>query len=447
MIDQRAYGVAACRRVGRVSACWCLAFVFLSLHNSTSAAESLSGPVAARIFGEPFLADNVATIRQRAALLPETERFQFLVQWVLPGPSHPAFRMSGEFSPTRPLPTTNSQAEIQAVVGEQLGDEIVSPVFNLLDLAARTGRTEELLKLVAALDESPGSLPKRSRPSLLVLLHLELKDAAAAEQALGRLEEIAAKDTPTAMYDQWPETLVAYRCVKRFPEFDPVSDLLSMLLSKRLQKGIPAVDPAWFVQMWSIDRESEYQKLSQWNKVVSARPASEKSLRNWIPVARELASTCGRGFPQASWLWDGQECQHLGGHDDDYLFFRSPLRGDFSVEADLRGFNTTQVLTAGSVFGPHAPINMITGTFRSGAIVKPVDPPFHRTDKWIRYRTVVRNGVHETWLHGRLVNTRKSSGTRPGRRTDGRLPSKATLKTLSSKWPSHPLMVRQKVSE
>jgi hypothetical protein len=42
---------------------------------------------------------------------------------VLPGPSHPAFRMSGEFSPTRPLPTTNSQAEIQAVVGEQLGDE------------------------------------------------------------------------------------------------------------------------------------------------------------------------------------------------------------------------------------------------------------------------------------------------------------------------------------
>lgn len=124
-------------------------------------------------------------------------------------------------------------------------------------------------------------------------------------------------------------------------------------------------------------------------------------------MSRERASTCGRGFPEASWLWDGKECQHLGGHDDDYLFFRSPLRGEFSVEADLRGFNTTQVLTAGAVFGPHAAINMITGTFRSGAIVKPVDPPFHRTDKWIRYRSVVRNGVHETWLHGRLVDTRK----------------------------------------
>ncbi|MEO2015821.1 MAG: hypothetical protein ABGZ53_15775 [Fuerstiella sp.] len=67
-------------------------------------------------------------------------------------------------------------------------------------------------------------------------------------------------------------------------------------------------------------------------------------------------------------------------------------------------FNTTQILTAGTVFGPHTPKGVITGVFRSPAVVQTIDPPFHKTDKWIRYRSVIRDGVNETWLNGRLVN-------------------------------------------
>ena len=380
----------------------CVAALVISGRVDGFSAEPPLEHVAVRIFGERILADNVAEIRRQAAGLPDAERFEFLAEWVLPGSSHPSFRLTGEFSQTRPAAVTG---HLQPQ--DRSGGEIVSPVFDLLDLAAQTGRIEELKKRVAAIDVPQTGLQKSSRAALLIMLNLELLDVRTAEATLGTLYDAIAIDTPADMYDQWPETLVAWRCVKRYPDFEPVNDLLSILMTGRANRAIPAGAVEWFTHMSSLAREYQYRHDNQRRGESASNAAVDRQVRNWIPFSRERAYSNGKGFPWSSWKWDGSVCYHIGGHEDDYLYFRSPLRGDFCVEADLRGFNNAQILTAGTMFGTHTRADVVTGTFRSGGFAKPIDPPFHLTDEWIRYRCVIRNGECKTWLNGRLVDVRQ----------------------------------------
>ena len=397
---------AGLRFQARILTYVCSAAFMLFHQGDAFSAESTPRTAFNGIFGERLLASNVFEVRRRAAELPDAECFDFLSRWVLPSPLHSSIRLTGEFTQTRP-------ADIAGHIALEggSGGEIVSPVFDLLDLAARTGRIEELKKRIAAIPVPQSGLLKNSHTALLVLLNLEQMDAPAAEASLATLFAAVSKETPAQLYDQWPETLVAYRCVKRFPDFEPVSDLLGTLLMNRVHRGIPQSPSAhvWFVHIASLSREHQSWQIGQQRQRAAPDQAADRQLRNWIPLTREREDSCGRGFPLSSWQWDGRECQHVGGHDFDYVFFRSPLRGDFSVEADLRGFNTTQILSAGGVFGPRTPASIVKGDFRTGTVVEAIDPPLHRADHWIRYRSEIRNGVSKTWLNGRLVNVHELS--------------------------------------
>lgn len=58
----------------------------------------------AELFDDRVVASNVAAVRQRAARLPDAARFDQLLQWVLPSPTHITIRMNGEFTQTDPAP-------------------------------------------------------------------------------------------------------------------------------------------------------------------------------------------------------------------------------------------------------------------------------------------------------------------------------------------------------
>ncbi|MEO2014769.1 MAG: DUF1581 domain-containing protein [Fuerstiella sp.] len=100
--------------------------------------------------------------------------------------------------------------------------------------------------------------------------------------------------------------------------------------------------------------------------------------------------------------------ENLTSHDDDYLFFRIPLRGDFEIECDVSGFagRDTNLWVAGKWSGlvdTHRAYYV--GNFRN-ATRSLLDPPLRRTDDWIRYRAVVRQGVCTTYLNGRRIGER-----------------------------------------
>jgi|GEM_PF-6838134 len=119
----------------------------------------------AELFDERIVASNVAIVRQHAARLPDAERFDQLLQWVLPSLTHFTIRMNGEFTQTNPAPLNSSGLE-----GDDLqGGVQVSPVFDLLDLAKKSNRLHEFLKVVEAIPESASNQLSEMWPETLVV--------------------------------------------------------------------------------------------------------------------------------------------------------------------------------------------------------------------------------------------------------------------------------------
>ncbi len=265
----------------------CYALTWLHSPTELKAVGPLDTEVAEEVFGTQVLADNVAAIRRQAALLDADERFEFLAEWVLPGRRHSGFRLSGEFSQTWPAPIDGV-----APSDPHTGGELVSPMFDLLDVAVEKGRIAELRDRVAAVETSADGFQQRSKVALLPLLSLEAGDAEAAGSAFDVLFTVVSQDVPRSMADQWPETLVTARCLKRFPEFGPLSDLLAYLMTQRGLKQVPPREHDWFVFLSSLARDTTHPRRC----VPASRAAagSEKSHRcetgfrsvgKWQPVA------------------------------------------------------------------------------------------------------------------------------------------------------------------
>lgn len=379
--------------------CWNV-FVGLFVTAEVQAAEPLDAEVAAAVFGTQVLSENVAAVREQAALLDADQRFEVLAEWVLPGPRHSGFRLSGEFSQTRSAPITKS-----ANVGPDRN--LVSPVFDLLDAAVETGRVAELRDRVAAITDSANGLQQRSRAALLLMLGLETGDREAAGTSFDVIHKTALNLRPRSADELWPETLVAARCLERHSDFEPLGDLLGFLNSPQVRQSVPGHDIAWRVFVASLGFEHEALATRRASTPSDGQPRAFRSLERWIPVSREMASSCGRGIPVAAWQWDGVECRHLRGHTEDYLFYQSPLRGEFSIEADVLGYSTTQFLIGGELYGPGSPTELITGVFRTGSTTQPITPKLQGVDQWIRLRSNIKDGVNRVWVNGRLVNSRE----------------------------------------
>ena len=101
------------------------------------------------VFGDDFLSENVFAVRRRALALSPVERFEFLLAArVFPGkdPDHAGFRVTSDFTPTRPPPVALEPDTAEP----ELGGRIVSPVYDWLDTARELGRLAECRRRVEA---------------------------------------------------------------------------------------------------------------------------------------------------------------------------------------------------------------------------------------------------------------------------------------------------------
>lgn len=363
--------------------------------------ESRDGRVLNQLFGPEFIAENVRAIRRRALRLPVDERFDYLADWVLPGPNHSDFRVSAEFTPTDPSPLA-VELEPDRFGPEGRGGELVSPVFDLLDAAIATGRLDELRARIADTPEPEDEYQRRSRAALESLAALEAGDTDAALAPTDRLHALALHATPEREADMWPETLALHRGLQSRPPLPAVREMLGSLYSQRTDRGLPPGCENWHARLvWLMEswRLRERLQNQQWEEPLA--------LDEWIPVRRTSARPRGLGYPQSHWGRVGpNEVWHLRGHHEDYLFFRSPLRGDFEVAGEMRTELTTQLFAAGRYFGPRVnPEQLEVGDFRTGSLLEPIAPPFGRPDPWVRFRAVVRDGVRTIWLNGRPVHS------------------------------------------
>lgn len=342
------------------------------------------------MFDDSVISSNVLRIQQRARDIEnELARYHFLSDWVLPSYRQSNLRVSGQFVPGGLI-----DAETDAA-----GGVLVSPVFDLLEIANKLGRLEELRQQVVA-RQVMNSGQQRARTSLLILIELHRGNTDAAAVLMDEFVEQVTKFVPKSIHQQWPEMLVAYADVKHFPKSRVATDLIEFLHAQREQNGSPRNADALHVHTASLMG----QRLAQQQR--PGTPINRPTFSHWLPVERHRQQTRGAGFSGATWSWGAANGSHVTGHEDDYLFFDSPLRGDFEVDADIGSTGRTQVLSAGFLCGQTWRGDAIfEGNVRDGVKSRPLETPLAKREQWTHYRAIFRGEECEIFLNGRHIKT------------------------------------------
>lgn len=358
--------------------------------------------VRAKLFDEFVVANNVQQIQRRSPTLGDEARYEFLANWVLPSDTESRIRLSGLFVDSNQPNTAG----------------LVSPVFDLLDVAKQIGRLRTLQDRVVKID----SKDQRSKSALLLLIDLQLEDFDSAENHFDELYEVVKQTVVRTSHDQWPETLVVWRAAMQHPEFHSILDLLEYLYTTRVNKKIPA-DCGLLQAHYASLRGQVRARLSQTSAAINS-----PQFVDWVASERLRGSSVGAGYPTAKWQLYKGIGTHIAGHDDDYLFYRAPLRGNFEVEAELPANGQTQFLLCGRYIGPNSSRGggLNEGTLRSNMKKVELEPPLSKLEKWCRIRVVHRDNECQVSLNGIHVRTIEATqdtspwfGFRNGSRTYG----------------------------
>lgn len=210
------------------------------------------------------------------------------------------------------------------------GGELIAPA---IELAALAKELDKLPELVAAVEKVPETTPqlKRGRYAMLVLMSIAAEDF---NTAAAVLQELTPNRNPglsddLAQLDRWPEVIAAYEAM-RVPQLRPATvALLDVVLDSINRKGIG--------HEWDVIVRSGRQvaKMMLDKNEIDLPPAAGVSPKGqWAQGTLARATTRGSGLIPR-WRFEGSTAQHLGGHGNDLLYFQSPLRGKFTVEADL----------------------------------------------------------------------------------------------------------------
>lgn len=351
-----------------------------------------------RLLQEKFLAGNVSAVRRRALAMPVSDRFEFLSRWILPSLDHPGFRMTGEFTQTQPAPPAIEQVEAQ------LGGQVVSPVFDWLNAARELGRIAECRRRVKESVFPDEESQHRAQASLLMLLSLEERDATSVASDFEKLLSLLKAQTPVGIDDQWPETLVAIRGIHGFKDHQAVAELVSFL---HLQRA--AVSPPGGINLWHTHIAALFSQLQAQNAdEIKVDQKSSAGMKDWIPVTAARSNSRGPGYPNLAWNRYESTVAKTGGHVEDYLFYRSPLSGDFEVECDFPQpmQSTSLIMTDGKCLGVQGDFkHLAMGSFGAWARLQPLDNPLTYIGGSLRYRAVVRDKTCSVFFNGRQVQT------------------------------------------
>lgn len=384
--------------------------------------------------GDALLAQNVRHVRRAAAWMSPTQRFDYLARWVLPGPDHPTFRVSGEFRPLA-LPPPFIVASIQSgsfngkpkasVFGGQTtgtdafgfplneqnkesdtyGSRFESPVYDLLDTARELGRLDEVRKLLASHDEPRHRLQQRAYLALRALVSFEMGKVDDANSLLDRLYSLSMASAPSTLHDVWPESIVIHRLSGSVAGRRLIHDLLASVHQQWTLRSTPLGSEFWHTHIARLMGPF----LARTGDGSEEAVTWDSELREWIPAVRAKALSRGDGNADVDWQSNSLgEIHHLSGHQEELLLFRSPLRGDFEFTCEMGGQGTTQLYSAGSFIGPHTLTATETGTFRRGLVERPqVNPALERFDIWNSCRVTFRDGICSEFFNGRKVRSRQ----------------------------------------
>ncbi|RPI76239.1 MAG: DUF1583 domain-containing protein, partial [Planctomycetaceae bacterium] len=290
--------------------------------------------VRSAVLGELPMAKNLDAVLGRARRLPPADRYLQLRAWVLPSVTHGAVRLNGQLTPTDPPPAAGTKL---GPFRGHTGGTIEAPALLLVDTAREVGKLDELRTLAAA--PKPGNLTEnRAQVAFLALIELAAGQIDEAQKRLAELVTLLDRlDLSSGEEIRWAELVAAARGIENPATRSAARKILELMVAQQQKQGV-AWD--WERRLRHVYDRGEYLAI-----VGDDAPpfGTQPPQGQWSPVMHPVAESRGRGTPVPHWLIEKGQARRLCGHRDDYLYFASPLRGNFEVTCNLTSFGWREI--------------------------------------------------------------------------------------------------------
>ena len=326
------------------------------------------------LFDDGILADNVLIICRRSAELPETERHDFLLRWVLPNEHHASLRLQIDFTPTQPAPPVDQEVQRDGRQSNS-GGRLISPALDLVDAAAAVGKLDELREKLDRL-QATTLLDRKNRLALLSIVLLKQRKL---EEALGEMDafcQLCAVEQPDDNVYRASEAIVFVSSLP-FPEAREVTGpTIDRIVNRHRAK---LTRTAWSRQFRSL------QSMRTENTVNSQSAASPSvSTSQWGSFSTISGATRGVGILVSQWRLRKGQADNTASHGDDYLLFAIPMKGNYQVECEVTAFNwsETRLLVGGKWVSPRHDYKSYTlGNMRNQQEDRPIEPRLTKGDE------------------------------------------------------------------
>ena len=227
-----------------------------------------------------------------------------------------------------------------------LGHFVLPTYIEMLNAIAREIGQPKLTKELETKASASTDLDRRGRLALLALVRAEQgqdDQAKAALAALKPLLEAVSPEDPES--ERWPELVAVAGVLGRPALRESAKALTDVLVDGQIRKDHKAVGETWKLHASQVAALLGHPD--------SARPTigPDLGLLAWSRVTHSRGRSRGTGAPLPLWSLKDQALTHLPGHDRDFVYLRTPLRGDFEVSGEVPGGRPIHLAYGGLAVG------------------------------------------------------------------------------------------------
>lgn len=360
--------------------------------------------VAAILFDEQHVEESGLSICEFASRLPAPQRLEYLRAWVMPSESVVSFRVTVDFAAGLPAGSaTNAEADVPKMIDHS---RVVSPVLQLVQTAQQL---QQIDSLRAQVNDRPLYSAQDVQDQITVGALIALADDSDPElDALLDNWLTRVRDDPTLL-DLTADSVVLFaeQAVRSGRPNEAIRDLIVFVKhAYRAQYDRKAWIRHVVAAGTKLDRLAQSKDTS--DSSLESDPPEGEPPSQWHMASLERAFEHGNAFPKPTWNLQRGSYRSLSNYGDEFLFYQSPLQGDFTIEGTGTGFEyrESQLMIGGIWAGliyDHKHISI--GNLRGERHRLPLTPASTDTNRYGFVRTQVKSqsGVATTVLNGRLV--------------------------------------------
>lgn len=378
---------------------WPVSLSDAQLADLTAPVNERSAPnersVLSGIIGEFYYSTQTSSVLKKARGMTPKQRYAFLSEWVLPGETHSDYRVSA-------VPATGQ-------VPGSIAGKLESPAVELVAEAVRLGQLDKLAMAVQAVKPSNDN-DRRRQTVLLVLIQIAAQDDKAAAASLKHLSAFAkSADENAPAWTHWPEIIAGTVAIERPALHKAVDSLLENIKIAVSQNAYSADHIPGGHQLVSRYLSGLRSRILTHDIIPETAVALADSSRssNWQPAHDTNEQLHGEGEPPSAWLASNDAIYLQPGHGENRLYWRSPLQGDFQVEAELLISKTAQTAISYAGLSILVHTDGREFTIRRGGKSIPggtITPPLKFDSPWQRAKLVVQDGKYSFFLGDQKIS-------------------------------------------